>query len=124
MHVAPGVGTVGTDENPDQRRKEEADAEAALHEATALAARAVGPQLGSDRGARRPFGPHPDADQETQQHEGEQVPRNRAEPGQERIRKDRKDHRSFATDVIGEDPADHAADAPAEQRDAADYTGI
>src|SRR5206468_6352299 len=72
VHVAPAVGPELADEHPDERGDEEADAQAALHEAGAFAARAIGPELGDDRGAGGPFGADGDADDEPQH--GERFP--------------------------------------------------
>ncbi len=124
IHVAPRVGAGRADEKPDERCEKEADAEAALHEPRALAARMIGPELGGHRRARRPFRAKRDADEKPQHREREPIPRDGAEPGHQRIGQDRQHHHALAADVVGEDAADQPAHAPAQERDRDDRAGV
>ena len=124
VHVAPRVWPERTDKQPDQRRHEEADAETALHQPGALAARAIGPQLRDHRRPRRPLGSDRDADEKPQQRKGDPVEGERAEAGRQRIGEHGDDHHPLAPDVVGENAADHPADAPSEQRDGDDGAGV
>ena len=65
-HVAPSPRTISAYEQPDEGGEKEADAETALHQAGTFAACLLGPQLGHDRGAGRPFRADGDADQKPQ----------------------------------------------------------
>ena len=124
VHVAPRVRPERADEQPDQRGHEEADAEPALHQAGALAARAIGPQLGDHRRPRRPLGSDRHADEKPQDRERDPVEGERAQAGRQRIGEHGDDHHPLAPDVVGEDAADHPADAPSEQRDGDDGAGV
>jgi hypothetical protein len=123
-HDAPGARTERANEEPDQRGQEKSDSEAALHQAGALAAGVVRPHLGGDRGPGRPFRADRDADQETQERKRHPVPRKRAQSGDQRIGQDGIDHRPAAADIVGQDTAQNAADAPTKQRDRDDGPGI
>ncbi len=123
-HVAPGARPVLADEQPDEGGEEEADAEPALHQPGAAPARVVGPGFRGDGGAGRPFRADGDADQQAQQRERFPVPGEGREARRQRIGEDRVHHGAAAADIVGEDAAEHAADAPAEQRDADHRAGI
>ena len=95
-----------------------------LHQADALAAILVGPQLGDDRGAGHPFRADGDADQEAQDRERQPVPGEGADAGHDRVGQDREQHGALAADVVGDHAADQPADAPAEQRERDHRAGV
>ncbi len=123
-HDAPCVRTDRIDEEPGDRRQKKSDAETGLHEAHALAAVLVGPQLGDDRGAGHPFGADAHADDEAQHCERVPVPCECAHPGHDGIAQDREQHGALAADVVGDHAAEQAADRPAEQGEGDHRAGI
>src|SRR6266513_2017908 len=123
-HVAPSIGPQCADVKPHQRRDEEPDPQAALHQPGALAARLVRPELGRDRRTGSPLGADGNADEKPKRSERHPVPREGAQPGHERVRQDRDHHGPLASDVIGQNAADHAPDSPAEQREGDDGAGV
>src|SRR5262249_266651 len=61
---------------------------------------------------------------ETQQRERKPVPGERAQSCHQRIAEDGKNHRPPAADIVGENAAEHPADAPAEQGEPDDGSRI
>jgi hypothetical protein len=112
------------DREPDAGGEDGAKRIAALQEGAATAARVVGPKLGHDRGAGRPFRADREADQKAQNGKGNPVPRERAQAGEHRVGEDREDHGALAAEIIGEHAAQHATDPPAQHGGGDDHAGV
>ena len=117
IHVTPCARPGRADQDPDGGSKDASDRIAGLQKRSALAARIVGPQLGRDRGAGRPFGADGETDQEAENGKRQPTPRQRAQAGEQGIGENGQGHRALAADVVGQNAAEQTTSAPAEHRD-------